>query len=81
MNSSHILSTGLSRCYNEEGDVIECRGSGQDAEFQLGVDWPAERFETTSDHLVTGQSNRSYLDKKQLSVRVSIELAGRTGIC
>lgn len=52
MNSSHILSTGLTRCYSEDGDIIECRGSGQDAEFLTGVDWPDERFEATGKHLV-----------------------------
>ncbi len=52
MNSSHILSTGLTQCYNENGDVIACRGSGQDAEFLTGIDWSAERFAITDDHLV-----------------------------
>jgi len=52
MNSSHILSTGLTRCYNENGDVIECHDSGQDAEFLTGIKWPAHRFETMGDHLV-----------------------------
>lgn len=52
MNSSHILSTGLNRCYNEQGDEVACRGSAQDAEFLTGIDWPDERFETTGEHLV-----------------------------
>ena len=52
MHATHILSTGLTRCYSEDGDVIECRDSGQDAEFLTGIDWPAERFETTGNHLV-----------------------------
>ncbi|WP_163340900.1 DUF1566 domain-containing protein [Desulfopila sp. IMCC35008] len=56
MNSSHILSTGLKRCYNEKGDVIECRDSGQDAEFLTSIDWPAERFETTCDYLVVDRA-------------------------
>ncbi len=52
MKSSHILSTGLTQCYDENGELIDCRGSGQDAEFLVGSDWPSERFETTGDHLV-----------------------------
>ena len=52
MNSSHILSTGLRCCYDEDGDLIDCRGSGQDAAFLTGIDWPLERFETCDDHLV-----------------------------
>ena len=52
MNPNHILSTGLTQCYDEDGDIIECRGSGQDAEFLTGAGWPVQRFETTGDHLV-----------------------------
>ncbi|WP_176359989.1 DUF1566 domain-containing protein [Desulfosediminicola ganghwensis] len=52
MISSHILSTGLRHCYDENGEVIECHGSGQDAEFLPGINWPAERFEMIDEHLV-----------------------------
>lgn len=56
MNTSYILSTGLTRCYNEDGDVVDCLGSGQDAEFLAGHDWPLERFETTGEHLVVDRA-------------------------
>jgi hypothetical protein len=52
MKSRHILSTGLTRCYNQDGELIDCQGSGQDAEFLAGIDWPLERFEATGDNLV-----------------------------
>ncbi|MGB3212038.1 MAG: DUF1566 domain-containing protein [Desulforhopalus sp.] len=57
MNSSHILSTGLTRCYNEKGDLVDCPGSGQDAEFLTGIEWPADRFKMTSDHLVLDRAS------------------------
>lgn len=52
MNSSHVLSTGLMQCYNEDGELIDCRNSGQDAEFLTGIAWPLERFVTIDDHVV-----------------------------
>lgn len=52
MNSSHILSTGQRCCYDEDGDLIDCQGSGQDAAFLSGIHWPLERFETSDNHLV-----------------------------
>ncbi len=52
MNAGHILSTGVSRCYNEDGAVIDCRETGQDAEFSRGFRWTAERFEILSGFLV-----------------------------
>ncbi|MGB3222952.1 MAG: hypothetical protein WBB23_09135 [Desulforhopalus sp.] len=33
MDPRHILSTGLTQCYNEDGDLVGCRGSSQDAEY------------------------------------------------
>ena len=41
----HILHTGQSRCYDASGREIDCRGSGQDAEFPRGASWPVTRFE------------------------------------
>jgi hypothetical protein len=52
MIARHILATGLSRCYDEDGRLIECRGTGQDGECLRGMGWPEERFALLSDHLV-----------------------------
>ncbi len=52
MNSRHILSTGINLCYDEDGARIDCRGTGQDAEFSPGIGWTAERFEVLNGHLV-----------------------------
>jgi hypothetical protein len=42
---SYVLRTGLQRCYDHLGQIVDCRGSGQDAEFSPGIPWPEERFE------------------------------------
>lgn len=54
-----ILATGQTLCYDAEGRVIPCAGTGQDGEFRHGRPWPAPRFvvqgETVADRL-TGLS-------------------------
>lgn len=55
MNAQHVLKTGLSDCYDEDGRIIDCRGSGQDAEFSSNSAsgcWSGKRFELLGDHLV-----------------------------
>jgi len=49
--SSHgvLPITGQTVCYNEPGSIIPCSGTGQDAEFQHGVQWPVTRFNTNMD--------------------------------
>ncbi|MFH1091574.1 MAG: DUF1566 domain-containing protein [Pseudomonadota bacterium] len=41
----HYLNTGQRYCYDSFGRVINCRGTGQDAEFSPGAVWPEPRFE------------------------------------
>lgn len=51
-----LPQTGQTRCYNAQGGGIDCAGTGQDGEFQMGVLWPNPRVilnddETVSDRL------------------------------
>ena len=50
-----LSRTGQISCYNESGQEIACRDSGQDGEYQLGSPWPLPRFvllnETVRDRL------------------------------
>ena len=41
---SHYLQTGLRHCYDPSGRVIDCLGTGQDAELQPGASGPEPRF-------------------------------------
>ena len=36
--------TGQKFCYDVEGAIMSCEGTGQDAEFQTGTPWPESRF-------------------------------------
>lgn len=39
-----LPATGQDNCYNAEGLVSSCMGSGQDGELRLGHPWPRPRF-------------------------------------
>lgn len=39
-----LRRTGQSACYDAAGQGIDCVGSGQDGELQLGLPWPEPRF-------------------------------------
>lgn len=38
------LGTGQTSCHDAQGAVVDCAGSGQDAEFRAGLSWPTPRF-------------------------------------
>lgn len=42
-----VPRTGQTLCYDTDGTVIDCAGTGQDAEYQYGVAWPDPRL---TDH-------------------------------
>ena len=41
--------TGQTACYNTDGDVIACAGTGQDGELRMGVAWPSPRFSVSGE--------------------------------
>ncbi len=44
MISYHYLHTGQRNCHADDGREIPCKGSGQDASFDVGTPWPEPRF-------------------------------------
>jgi hypothetical protein len=42
--AGRILRTGQQTCFDEDGAVLPCAGSGQDGEYRKGVPWPEPRF-------------------------------------
>ena len=42
--SRYILHTGLDHCYNDRGEIILCKNSGQDAEYNMGLMANGSRF-------------------------------------
>jgi len=49
----NLPKTGQETCYDSDGYVIDCPGTGQDGDIQAGVEWPSPRFEDNSDGTVT----------------------------
>ena len=48
-----LPKTGQTTCYDSDGNVIPCEGTGQDAEHQSGVAWPSPRFKNNGDGTIT----------------------------
>jgi hypothetical protein len=47
-----LWQTGQTKCYDSQGKVVSCAGTGQDGEIRAGVAWPNPRF-TVVDACVT----------------------------
>lgn len=43
-NESKLFQTGQQACFNEDGETIDCRGTGQDGELQSGIKFGRIRF-------------------------------------
>jgi hypothetical protein len=44
-----MYQTGQDCCYDSDGLLIPCRGSGQDGECRFGAAWPSPRFEVKAE--------------------------------
>ena len=50
--SGVIAATGQTKCFDSDGGVVQCSGSGQDGDIRAGVLWPSLRFEQNGDAVV-----------------------------
>ena len=50
--SQHILWTGLSECYDSNGNPVSCENSGQDGEFTPGRCWNEKRFVIEDEKII-----------------------------
>lgn len=50
-NNSRVFQSGQQDCYNENGIMIDCNNTGQDGEFQSGLNYKRNRF-TESTHYI-----------------------------
>ena len=49
----NLPKTGQVTCYDPAGNVIPCKGTGQDGEIRAGMEWPEPRFKDNGDGTVT----------------------------
>ena len=69
--SINLAKTGQATCYNQSGLVIDCAGTGQDGEYQMGVEWPDPRFTNNGDGTITDNlSGLTWLQDTQCVGRV-----------
>ena len=52
-NLARVPQTGQTICYDTNGNIIQCAGTGQDGEYQYGTPWPEPRFTDNLDGTVT----------------------------
>ena len=55
LGSVTLAKTGQTACYNANGSLISCSGTGQDGELQVGASWPTPRF--TDNTTITSTDN------------------------
>ena len=53
LSPAPVQRTGQTNCFDEEGVKIACSGTGQDGEYQKGVEWPNPRFTVNDDGTVS----------------------------
>lgn len=51
MSHQHYLHTGQRTCHADDGREVLCKGSGQDASFNVGTPWPEPRFDLRGDEV------------------------------
>ncbi len=49
----NIPRTGQTACYNSNGSIIDCSGTGQDGHIQAGIAWPVPRFTDNGNGTLT----------------------------
>ncbi len=48
-----VAKTGQTKCWDVDGNEINCTGTGQDGEYRKGATWPIPRFENNGDGTAT----------------------------
>jgi hypothetical protein len=48
-----VPATGQTTCYNSDGDIIDCAGTGQDGDWKAGVPLPTPRFTDNLNGTIT----------------------------
>jgi hypothetical protein len=50
---SPVRQTGQTMCYDADGSLRDCEGTGEDGEYQKGVAWPNPRFTDNLNGTIT----------------------------
>ena len=58
---SKVFQTGQKTCFNENGDIIECSGTGQDGEIQAGLKFTKNRFTENKQTIYDNDTGLTWL--------------------
>jgi len=61
--------TGQTKCYDSDGRIIPCAGTGQDGEFPYGHKWPHPRFEIIADAVIDHLTGLCWLRRADMTSR------------
>jgi hypothetical protein len=64
---TRILQTGQQHCYDENGKIIGCDNTGQDGEFQSGLQGHPPRFIENADHVYDNATGLIWLKNANLN--------------
>jgi hypothetical protein len=64
-----LPGTGQKRCYGVDGTHVLCGGAGQDGELQMGIEWPAPRFQATPKVILDGLTGLAWSRHADLAGR------------
>ena len=62
-----LSATGQTQCYDADGGLISCGGSGQDGTLRSGTAWPARRFEVVGDTVIDHLTSLGWLQSANLT--------------
>lgn len=62
-----LPATGQRQCYDTDGGLISCGGSGQDGALRSGTAWSAKRFEVVGDTAIDHLTNLGWLRSASLT--------------
>lgn len=68
-HGARVFQTGQWQCYDGKGDIIDCRKSGQDGEFQSGVA-SKPRFTSSADVVFDHSTNLTWLRNANVGTTV-----------
>ena len=60
-NSSQVFQTGQKKCFDESGAIIDCHNTGQDGEFQSGLNCNKLRFKENRHFIYDSATDLTWL--------------------
>jgi len=62
-----LPATGQTGCFNSDGHLIPCTGTGQDGDFRIGQPWPVKRFKVKDDAVIDDLTGLCWLKRADLT--------------